>query len=352
MNPTIKILGCFLLILVFTALSFGQDFEETGLAVDAVITRQSNVRRIPSVKSAKLATLEPKAEIRVFDDTRENGYFRVLYGNGEQGYVFHENIRISGGALTFDSLKSKKTATSLAAKEADPPCINTGFQNCPPRGCYAPGTPGALFNEAKRRDPIGNRPVIISFNDLRQMQQEVGNRLRDRSQNKPLSAAERTSLKNIRVSNGIVGESALVLIVGYIPAEGKGLKEGSVETVNCKFSEDYQKDIHIPLAARPGLSEFQGIVIEMIPQNRPAGWTLQKLLKVRRDRKKVMVLGGLFYDNEHAVNADPARPLPGHSKRFTIWEIHPVTRFFVCNRLDNSCGSTNMNGWVPLENFQ
>lgn len=343
---------CFALIVMLSTFIFGQDFEETGLAEDAVITRLSNVRKSPTIKSAKLAVLPPETEIRVLDETPEKGYLRVLYGNGEQGFVFYENIRTSDGALSIESLAAKKSANILAVREADEPCITNGFQNCPPRGCYATGTPGALFNEAKRRLPIGVSPVLISFSDLRRMQREVGNRLREKSQNKTLSADDRQKLKNIRVTNGIIGESALVKIVGFIPVVGNGLKGGSVETVNCKFKEVHQRDIHIPLTAQSGLTEFQGIVIEMIPQNRPVGWTLQKLRKVQRDRKKVMVSGGLFYDNEHAVNDDPARPLPGHSKRFTIWEIHPVTQFFVCSRADNSCSPTNLNGWVELSNYQ
>ncbi|HEX8397664.1 MAG TPA: hypothetical protein VF644_10180 [Pyrinomonadaceae bacterium] len=310
------------------------------------------MRQSPAVNSAKLATLSPDTEIRVVDNTRQNGYVRVLFGTGEQGYVYYKNIEVSGEALSEDFFKLKETDSLLAARAADVPCINTGFASCPARGCYAPSTPGALFNEAKRRSPIGRNPISISFADLEQMQNEVGNRLGLRSQNKALSAAERETLKNIRVTNGIVGESTLVKLIGFIPAVGEGLKEGSVETVNCKFSEDNQKDIHIPLVAQFNITEFGGIVIEMIPQNRPASWTLQKLKKVRHDKRKVMVIGGLFYDNEHLVNRNPARPLRGHSKRFSIWEIHPVTQFFVCNRIDNSCSLTNMNGWVPLENFQ
>lgn len=345
MYQIIKILFCFALIIYFPAFAFGQDFEETGLAADALITQQSNVRQSPTKYSAKLADLLPETEIRVIDTTKRNGYLRVLYGNGEQGYVYYKNIQISEEFLKLD-----KTEDILAARTAEVPCISTEFETCPPRGCYAPNTPGALFNEAKRRLPIGTNPVILSFADLEQMQTQVGNRLGLRSQNKALSAAERAQLQNITVTNGIVGESTLVKIIGYIPA-GKGLKEGSVETVNCKFKDVSQKDIHIPLAPRLTSTEYQGIVIEMIPQNRSPQWNLAKLKRVRAANRKVMVIGGLFYDNEHLVNPNPARPLNGHSKRFSIWEIHPVTQFFVCSRPNNSCTNTNMNGWIPLESY-
>ncbi len=184
------------------------------------------------------------------------------------------------------------------------------------------------------------------------MQNEIGSRLGIRSQNKSLSAAERARLQNITVTNGLVGESSLVKIVGYIPAVGEGLKEGSVETVNCKFREDNQKDIHIPLAPQSSSTEYQGIVIEMIPQSRSAEWNLRKLKLVRDRKKKVMIVGGLFYDNEHLVNTNPARPLSGHSKRFSIWEIHPITQFYICSRINNSCSAANIAGWTPLESYR
>lgn len=325
--------------------AIGQDFEETGLAEDAKVIRQSNVRQRPTVKSPKLDTLLPDAAVRIIEDERINGYFRVLFGNGQQGYVYYKNVE-----LPENFFKAAKTVNLAASERTEEPCISTGFETCPPRGCYAPGSNGALFNEAKRRMPTGITPVTISFADLLNMQNEIGNRLGIRSQNKTLTAAERAQLSNISVTNGIVGESTLVKIVGYIPA-GKGLKEGSIETVNCKFADDSQKDIHIPLTPLSTSTEYQGIVIEMIPQNHPLGWNLAKLKRVRAANRKVMVIGGLFYDNEHLVNTNPAKPLTGHSKRFSIWEIHPVTQFFVCSRVNNSCTKTSMNGWIPLESF-
>ncbi|CAN5676568.1 hypothetical protein BH24ACI1_BH24ACI1_00380 [soil metagenome] len=346
MIQKIPFLFCFVFVTCFQVSSFGQEFDETGLAADAIIIRQSNVREKPSAKSANLETLSPNAEIRVIDTNRVNGYLRVLYGDGEQGYVYYKNVN-----LPQEFLRMKRTDSLLAAR-ADEPCITTGFQNCPARGCYQPNSPGALFNEAKRRSSIGANPVNVSFADLQTMQNEIGNRLGIRSQNKQLSAQERAQLRNISITDGTVGESSLIKIAGYVPFSGNGLKEGSIETVNCKFTETEERDIHIPLAAQSSSIEYEGIVIEMIPQNRPTEWNLQKLKTVRNRKKKVMVIGGLFYDNEHLVNKNPARPLNGHSKRFSIWEIHPVIQFFVCSRVDNSCHPSSMSGWVTLEIYR
>jgi hypothetical protein len=69
-------------------------------------------------------------------------------------------------------------------------------------------------------------------------------------------------------------------------------------------------------------SEFEGIVVEMIPQSRRAKWTSANVRKLRG--KLLLIEGGLFYDNLHFVNGDAANPVPRQPKRFSLWEIHPV----------------------------
>jgi hypothetical protein len=324
---------------------FGQERDdENDFSKDAVIVNGSvNVRANPSKRFRIMRVLEPDTPVRVIDTVITRGYFRVLFGNGEQGYAWSENVRVieESSSLTGDSL----TADSSSSE----PCVSN-FVDCEPRGCADPNSPQALFNEAKRRTPVGDAPILISFADLSRMQDEIGLRLGVRSQNKALSQEERNQLLGITVTNGTIGESTLVKIVGFIPT-GTGLKTGAIETVNCRLTEAVQRDIHIPLVQTKTKTEFQGIVIEMIPQGRPANWTLARLRKARDNGRKVMVVGGLFYDNDHLVNKDPNHVLSGHSKRFTIWEVHPVTQFFVCTRSNNSCSAANVSQWVKLEDF-
>lgn len=335
-----------LLIFVFFCplFVFAQEIDEETAARDAVIiTGSVNVRKNPSKRSGILQVLEPDAPVRVVNPNVTRGYYRVLFGNGAQGYVWNENVRL---IQPFSSDVMSLTADSSSRPQ---PCV-TSFAACEPRGCAEPNTPQAFFNEAKRRPPIGDAPILLSFADLNEMQEEIGRRLGLRSQNKALSQEERNRLTGITVTNGTVGEGTLVKIVGFIPS-GEGLKTGAIETVNCRLTETKERDIHIPIVPTKTKTEFQGIVVEMIPQGRPATWTLAKLRKARNDKRKVMIVGGLFYDNDHLVNKDPNNVLNGHSKRFTIWEVHPVTQFFVCTRSNNSCSASNVSQWVKLEDF-
>ncbi len=330
------------LFLVSAFVVTGQDFEETDLAPDATITKRTIVLSRPSFGSPTRDTLALNTSIRVIQNKGLNGYYRVLYGDGAQGYVPQQNVRLP-------QLGMKKASDSLLMAIRRVPCAGS-LNQCPSRGCYDPGTNEALFNEAKTRPPIGRQPTTVTFADMRRLQDIVGTRLKLRSQNKVLTREERSQLQNITVANGVVGESSLVRITGYI-ASGNDLKAGSIETVNCRLDKPEQKDIHIPLVPRPGSTAYQGIVIEMIPQKRPQGWHLAALRLVRDRMRKVLVIGGLFYDNEHVVNDNPSYPVPGHSKRFSIWEIHPVTRFMVCERPNNSCSEESSSGWTSLEYF-
>src|SRR5262249_52348226 len=105
--------------------------------------------------------------------------------------------------------------------------------------------------------------------------------------------------------------------------------------------------------AKPTDTEFAGVVVEMVPWDRDPGWTLKKLLDVQQKKMRVLVQGGLFYDNLHFVNADAKHPLGGQPKRFALWEIHPVTGFFVCTRSSGNCAPANPDdNWTPLQDFE
>ena len=124
----------------------------------------------------------------------------------------------------------------------------------------------------------------------------------------------------------------------------KARDEGS-ESVNCGGNDG--TDIHVSVGPKtPNPSEYDGIVAEMIPQvPRPAGWnttTLNRLVG-----KQVLIVGGLSYDNEHFVNNDPTHPKGGQPKRFSLWEIHPITAFFVCPAGDG-CDPANAADWQTL----
>lgn len=57
-------------------------------------------------------------------------------------------------------------------------------------------------------------------------------------------------------------------------------------------------------------------------------------------------VGGLTYDNEHLVNADAKQKKPGQPARMSLWEIHPITEFLVCE--SGTCDPAKHSEWMTL----
>src|SRR5262249_14374045 len=128
------------------------------------------------------------------------------------------------------------------------------------------------------------------------------------------------------------------------------------ESVNCNLHGDENNDFHIPVSEEPQSSfsslpeaEFSAVVVEMIPQDRPDGWSVAQLDAQRDAGRLVLVTGQLFYDHLHPPNRDAQHPLKSQPRRFALWEVHPVSSFKVCMLPDNACSPDKPDGWVPLE---
>ena len=125
-----------------------------------------------------------------------------------------------------------------------------------------------------------------------------------------------------------MGEGSRLRLVAFL-SEGKP-HANSGESVNCNLKSEANNDIHVSVTEARNRSEFEGIVVEMIPQDRSANWTSGKVEKLRG--RVLLIEGGLFYDNLHLANGDSSNPMAGQPKRFSLWEIHPVTSVKVCKK--------------------
>jgi len=170
-----------------------------------------------------------------------------------------------------------------------------------------------------------------------------------------------------------MGEGQVVSVVGTLYYA----IHGGAESVNCQLSGDESLvDFHIgigfsdfPLGAgildelRSGKDfrsvlqsadqltlEQNSFVVEMTPYYREqfkSGWTLSKVQGVTG--RQVRVNGQLMIDNFHHKSSDDcglADANPDKCWRLSVWELHPVTSFQVCNADHCDANSTN---WVNLE---
>jgi len=315
---------------------WAQDPE--SVATGTVTVKQATVLRSGPANGAP--TLQPLPQgitLRWIEGQKRGTFYRVVVPRGPQGWV-------PEGAVDVASPPPSPPMVVLAAK---PPCAPS-LATCPVTGCATPGTPHALFNERKRGTPSGGEPITLTFSDFGTLQDQANELV---GQGEDLSAADLARLTSLTVSAGTVEEGRLVQITGFI-AKGKPPHASSGESINCRRLGSQNNDFHIALAESASDTEFDGIVVEMIPQDRPAQWTISKLTAVRAAKRRVLAIGALFYDNLHFVNSDPANPLGGQPHRFSLWEVHPLTKFLVCKKTSNTCDSSLPSDWMPLETFQ
>jgi hypothetical protein len=156
-----------------------------------------------------------------------------------------------------------------------------------------------------------------------------------------IEPTDRDKIKSIETSAGTVGEGSRVRLVAFL-SDGPPHANKN-ESVNCNLKTEANNDIHISVSESKNASEFEGIVVEMIPQDRPAKWTSENVKKLRG--KLLLIEGGLLYDNLHFANGDAANPLPNQPKRFSLWEIHPVVSVKVCKNADNQCDPDRDSDW-------
>src|SRR5437879_9167739 len=142
-----------------------------------------------------------------------------------------------------------------------------------------------------------------------------------------------------------VSEGDFVQLTGDMVGLPQSPKAEGAESVNCNLADDgthKNNDFHIPLARKPTDTEYEGVVVEMIPQRRPVVWKIETIRSLAQQQNLVLVRGQLMYDNKHLVNKNPHAD-NGQPKRFSLWEVHPVTEFYVCLR--TSCASDDLTQW-------
>jgi len=249
-------------------------------------------------------------------------------------------------ALLMNAVPSNQTpssASTLKSLSHRAAVCHPSLSSCPAFGCETEGTPHALVNEMKRRLPTDTTPKNLSWDDFKTLQDDADSTVGEDTE---LDASDRDRLHNLSVSTGQVSEGDLVQLAGFLVGKPH---PNTGESVNCNLSGSQNNDFHIPFAADPDQTPFEGIVVEMIPQDRPAQWNIKVLNQVETARRKVLVTGQLFYDNMHRVNPDQENNQQGQPPRFSLFEIHPITSIAVC--ISDQCDPDQASNWETLDKF-
>lgn len=330
----------FALIVAPVASVFAQEEADVEVQATRVITvRDAAVRRGPSPGAPVVASVKAGTRFTVVDHA--HGWMRVA-GEGEAiGWISRELL----GRPTVPGEEFGVGVFSMRA-EAAGPCVGD-FASCSTAGCGK--TPGdKAINQRKRHQVTVEGAMQLSFDDFLALQMHC---LKDDDpvgEGATPSPHDRdTKLRDLSLPGGRrAGEGDSVMLSGFLV--GKPHATGA-ESVNCGFSDPGETDFHINVAPSPRTSEYGSIVVEMIPQKRPAGWTTKKLLAAMRGGIPVFVSGQLFYDSKHFINARPGvKAREKQPKRFSLWEVHPLRGFLVCPSRDCDMRNPKGPGWTKI----
>ena len=173
---------------------------------------------------------------------------------------------------------------------------------------------------------------------------------------------------------GGLGEGNIYSVIAYLyfvedTGKGTACQGGISETANCKITAPDSADYHIGLGfnstlagtaraaqpCTPGFSvlEKDSLVAEMTPfprHSRHPNWSIASVSAHLGEQVKVV--GQLMVDNDHFQTKDDcalAGAKPG-CWRSTIWEMHPLMKFYVCNVSSGCDASSPESAWTDLDN--
>jgi hypothetical protein len=306
--------------------------ENTALFGKVTTAKKTFLKSEPTASAVGTVTLPANTDLRWIMGQQKDIYLRVMVPKGPSGWVLQSEVtKVQNADLSSIALAG--TAQPCVSPETLDACTTTK-----PTGCSDPDSPHGLANRLKRTVPPEGDALLLTFETFSQLQSEA---VRLVDQGVDIAPADRDQIKSIETSAGTVGEGSRVRLMAFLSDGTPHPNTG--ESVNCNLKTEANNDIHIPVSESKNASEFEAIVVEMIPQNRPAKWNSANVKKLRG--KLLLIEGGLFYDNLHFANGDAANPVPNQPKRFSLWEIHPVVSLKVCKNADGRCDPNRDSDW-------
>jgi hypothetical protein len=236
-----------------------------------------------------------------------------------------------------------------------------------PDGCSVSHPYDAYLDFLKGQDPDPSlAPTkVLTIDDFKNFESQLKNGL--------------TSSNHATFANQFadLGEGNIYSVIAYLyfvedTGKGTSCQKGVAETTNCKITAPDSADYHIGLGFNTSLAQSAGthpkpctaafsalekdsIVAEMTPfprHSRHPNWSIASLSA--HLGKQVKVVGQLMVDNDHFVAHDDCHfsPQTPTCWRSTVWEIHPVTKFYFCNVSSGCDASSPDSAWTDLDKTQ
>jgi len=219
-------------------------------------------------------------------------------------------------SLLLAVIFSPFSPTAYAAKKKTAPCVKT-LAKCPDKGCG--GDPELNKQKSRKDSPSPAEDSTIA--------KIIG--LNKTSPNSWKRSNDRQDLTKL-------GEGTGVVVTGYLI---HAKLTGAPESCNCFLTGLANNDFHLNIVPAKTSTMKQSLVIEMSPVSRNPNWKLPSLQALADTKTYVRVTGWQLLDTQHIH----FQSMP----RATAWEIHPVTKFEVCQGTKTECDAGNK--WKALE---
>lgn len=301
-------------------------------------------------------------------------------------------LAVVPGSVFAQQDRAHQLASQAAQQKAAtcPKPNNLTLQQCHdqfPDGCSTSAHPtyDAYLNFLKDQDPaVDLAPTgVLAGADFAKLESQlsqlshVARRARKggRGGGGGRSGGGLTSTNHAAFANQLAGkgEGNVCTVIAYLYfAEDTGASNPpNSETCNCRLLTPNTFDFHIglgfdkaladkirqtkpqPVLHQPTTMEKTSVVAEMTPYSRTTrhpNWGFDKVKALQG--QQVKVVGQLMADNDH-FNAQDDCGFHGAGAgcwRSTVWEIHPILKFYVCNVNTGCDGSSPDSAWTDLDN--
>jgi hypothetical protein len=235
-----------------------------------------------------------------------------------------------------------------------------------PDGCSASANPSydAYLDFLKDQDPGATAAPVkeLAAADFRTLESQLP---------KQLSAVNHAKFASKFATLGEGNIHTVIAYLYFVEDTGKGTatQPANSETSNCKLRAPGTFDYHFGIGFDAALAakaksmhpkagdaafvplEKDSVVAEMTPYTRHSKWTFDRVNALQG--QQIKVVGQLMADNVH-FNARDDCQFPSAKTgcwRSTVWEIHPITQFYLCKASGGCTASSPATDWANLDDL-
>lgn len=279
---------------------------------EGVTTHNVRLRPAPSTDNKALMVLRPGEELQFLEPTPTNGYYHVQTQEGNEGWVSVRYVSIKPQSVqSLTAVTASSTPANAVSETWDKPTPNKTTFTGPDGTCpwNGNGSDPDTFVRKNRSDlPDSGGIYDVQWSAIHDL---------PFPNDKPIRA--NWSTEHLQEIAKYEGEA--VRTVGYLVAIKP--QNGHGEGTNCRFTLSSETDTHLALVGEVGDAEKNSVVIEFTPRflKLHPHWTKASLSKYLDTDTPVRITGWLMLDPDHRNHLGKFR--------FTLWEIHPITRIEV-----------------------